>query len=473
MRNRTKSIILLIAVAQLGLIIGLLALPTVVQAIPGRYRVWLQENHPALGRVSEGVIHQVAPVATALPAPQQVSDSVVDIGSLIAAQPSTTLNTIPKDTELVGVPNDAAAPVATVAIEPTAAPTKPELTPTPEVTVTPAPTATPMPLPNRVVLEGMAVVKQSFNNCGPANLTQVLNWYDSPITQDDVASYLKPNPEDRNVSPWQIADYVNEQMPGFKAIARSGGDLDMLRRFLASGFPVVIEKGYELPDSGWWGHYLTIYGYDDDLQELYSQDSYLGPFDGSGRTDPYDEFQHFWQQFSDTFYVVYRPEQEETVKAILGEDMFDDFKMWQKVAATAETETLQSPDDVFSWFNLGTALTRMGGLTGENQYYQGGAQAFDKARELGLPPRMLWYQFQPYLAYLKLDRYQDVIDLADATLETQGGRNVEETFWYKGHALAYLGDITGAITAYETALTVNENFYPAQWSLDALRGTGG
>jgi len=476
MRNRTKSIILLIAVAQLGLIIGLLALPTVVQAIPGRYRVWLQENHPFLGRVSEGVIHQVAPVPTALPAPQQVAESAVDIGLLIDAQPSTTLANDPDETELIGVPNSAAtpaAPVATLAVAPTAAPTEPALTPTPAATATPAPTATPMPLPKSVVLEDMGIVKQSFNNCGPANLTQVLNWYGSEITQADVAAYLKPNPEDRNVSPWQIADYVNEQMPGFKAIARSGGDLEMIKRFLASGFPVVIEKGYELPDSGWWGHYLTIYGYDDDLQELYSQDSYLGPFDGSGRVDPYDEFLHFWQQFSNTFYVVYRPEQEETVKAILGDEMYDDFKMWQKVAAMAETETLQRPDDVFSWFNLGTALTRMGGLTGENQYYQGGAQAFDKAREIGLPPRMLWYQFQPYLAYLKLDRYQDVIDLADATLATQGGRNVEETFWYKGHALAYLGDIAAAIEAYQTALTVNENFYPAQWSLDSLQGTGG
>jgi tetratricopeptide (TPR) repeat protein len=134
----------------------------------------------------------------------------------------------------------------------------------------------------------------------------------------------------------------------------------------------------------------------------------------------------------------------------------------------AEQETRDRPEDAFSWFNLGTALTRMGGLTGEARYYEGGAQAFDRAREMGLPPRMLWYQFQPYLAYLKLDRYQDVIDLADATLDTQGGRNVEETFWYKGHALAYLGDVPGAIESYRQALAVNENFYPAQISLDSL-----
>jgi hypothetical protein len=473
MRNRTKSIILLVALAQIGLILALLALPTVVQAIPGRYRVWLQENQPLLSDITEGVIDQVAPVATALPAPQQAAENQVDIGSLIVAQPAGEIGAAPSDIDLIDVPVAATPGAATPTIAPTAAPTEPTVSPTPAATETPAPTSTPAPLPESVVLEGMGVVKQSFNNCGPANLTQVLNWYGSPITQADVAAYLKPNPEDRNVSPWQIADYVNEQMPGFKALARSGGDLEMIKRFLVAGFPVVIEKGYELPDSGWWGHYLTVYGYDDAKQELYSQDTYLGPFDGSGRVDPYDEFTHFWQQFSNTFYVVYKPEQEETIKSILGEDMYDDFKMWQKVAAIAETETLQRPDDVFAWFNLGTALTRMGGLTGENQYYQGGAQAFDKAREIGLPPRMLWYQFQPYLAYLKLDRYQDVIALADATLETQGGRNVEETFWYKGHALAYLGDIDGAISAYETALTVNENFYPAQWSLDSLRGTGG
>ena len=53
MRKRTKSIILLVAVGQMLLILGLLALPTAVQAIPGRYRVWLQENYPTMGKISE------------------------------------------------------------------------------------------------------------------------------------------------------------------------------------------------------------------------------------------------------------------------------------------------------------------------------------------------------------------------------------------------------------------------------------
>ncbi|MCB9434185.1 MAG: hypothetical protein H6668_19605 [Ardenticatenaceae bacterium] len=52
--------------------------------------------------------------------------------------------------------------------------------------------------------------------------------YGSAITREEVASYLKPNPEDRNVSPWQIADYVNETTFGqFKAGAYAGGNLEM------------------------------------------------------------------------------------------------------------------------------------------------------------------------------------------------------------------------------------------------------
>lgn len=487
MSNRSKTIILIVAVIQVVLIIGLLALPTVVRAIPGRYRIWLQENHPTLGQISEGVIRQVAPMATALPAPSQTGEQV-DLAGLINQSPNVGDNTAagiavnaadglssgrPSSSEAITPTADVALPT-TAAIEATptlAAEATATIQPTATLEPTPTLTPTPEPLPERVVLEGMGVVRQSFNNCGPANLTQVLNWYGSDITQEDVASYLKPNPEDRNVSPWQIADYVNDVIPGsgFRAITRAGGSLEMIKQFLAAGYPVVIEKGYQLPDTGWWGHYLTVFGYDDNLQEIYSQDTYLGPWDGSGRTDSYEDVEHYWQHFNNTFYVVYRPEQEAEVEAILGPELFDNFTMWQKVAAQAEEQTKANPEDAFAWFNLGTALTRMAAETGDAQYYQGGAQAYDRAREIGLPPRMLWYQFEPYLAYMRTGRYQDMLDLSDAVAADQGGRNVEETFLYRGHALSYLGDVSGAIAAYQQALAVNENFYPAEIALGSLQ----
>lgn len=454
MKKRTRNIILLIVGLQIVVIIGLMMLPSVARAIPGRYRVALQERAPLLGTITEGVIDQVAPMA-AIPTPDRTAgdSETVDIAALIVAQPTAVPTQPPSPTP---IPVEAEAS-ASEAVEPTAVPTN-----TPE----PTPSPTPEPLPTAVILTDMGRIQQTFNNCGPANLTQVLNWYGNDITQEVVADYLKPNSEDRNVSPWQIADYVNEQTPGFNAIARSGGSLEMVKRFIAAGYPVVIEKGYDLPESGWWGHYLTVFGYDDEKQELYSQDTYLKPLNENGRIDQYDEVEKYWQQFNYTFYVVYKPEQQDEVAAILGEDMFDDFKMWQHVAALADREAKANPDDAIAVFNLGTALTRLGELTGEQEYYQGGVQAFDQAREMGLPPRMLWYQHMPYLAYWKVGRGQDVLDLADATLAAQGGSNVEETYWYKGHVLAEQGDLFGAKAAYQSALAVNENFYPAQISLD-------
>ena len=401
MKKRTKFIILAVVGLQIIFISTLLILPAAVQAVPGRYRVALAERNPFLSDMTEGVIDAVAPVATALPAPAQenrgaevnISDLLSESNSEAVQSQTTPLPTTVPEIEATPVQiedSSTDSEAVAVAAEPTARPT---------TTPTPAPTPTMVPIPASHTLEGVGAIQQTFNNCGPANLTQVLNYYGNDITQAEVAAYLKPNPEDRNVSPWQIADYVNEQAPGFNAIARSGGTIEMIKQFVAAGYPVVIEKGYELPESGWWGHYLTIYGYDDTLQEFYAQDSYLGPFDGSGTKVSYDEIEEFWQQFNYTFYVVYEPQQADDIAAILGPEMFDDFAMWQNAAELAEAETQVNSDDAIAWFNLGTALTRMGGLTGETQYYQGGAQAFDKARELGLPPRMLWYQFQPYLAY--------------------------------------------------------------------------
>jgi tetratricopeptide (TPR) repeat protein len=465
-KRRLVNTFLAVVAALLIVIVGLLVLPGVVQTIPGRYRVALQERSPFLGRISESIIAQVAPVATALPVASQTHLSpAVDIGDLVAARPTVTPL----------APLETTTPVAPAPLQANALPTEPYRLPTaaPSPTHAPTRTATPEPLPERVILPGMGVIRQSFNNCGPANLTQVLNWWGNQVSQEQVADYLKPNPEDRNVSAWQIADYVNEQTPGYNAIARSGGSLEMIKRFLAAGYPVVIEKGYELPESGWWGHYITVFGYDDARKELYSQDSYLGPWDGSGRVDSYDDIEKYWQQFNYTFYVVYTPDKADEIAIILGEEMFNDLNMWRHVAALAESETRGNPDDAMAWFNLGTALTRIASLTGDQVYYQGGAQAYDRAREIGLPPRMLWYQFQPYLAYWKTGRYQDVLDLADATLATQGGRNVEETYWYKGHVLLEMGRITEARQAYQSALAVNKNFYPAQISIDYIDSLNG
>jgi hypothetical protein len=453
MNKYLKYTILTIALVQIIMIIGLLAIPPIAQALPGEIRVRLARIPLGATVLDLGV----TPMPTALPAPSgAVAQSQITIPTIIAVTPT------PETMPTASGPKKKMAPVQEkmATVKPTQIPTS---------TAMPTVTPTPTPLPNEARIEGMKIIAQGFNNCGPANLTINLDFYGNDTTQTEAASFLKPNREDRNVSPWQMVDYVNEQTD-MRAFVGSGGDLELLKRLVASGFPVVIEKGYELPREGWLGHYLTIFGYDDESREMVSLDTNLGPWDGSGRYDSYEDIEKYWQQFNRTFFVVFPPEKEELVYAILGSEMLDEATMWQNAAQVAQAEIDKDPQNAFAWFNLGSSLTRLGELTGEADFYANGASAFDQAFIIGIPPRIVWYQFRPYIAYLKVGRYQDMVDLADAVLETQGGRNVEETYLYKGHALAFLGDGVGAVEAYERALELNENFYPAQWALDSITG---
>ncbi len=469
MSKKTKRIILVVAIIQILLIAAILALPKVVLAIPGRYRVALSERSPFLSDITEGVIEQVAPVAISLPAPENIASLPrVTIPSIIRTPAATTLE--PERDEPTGsLPTSPEAPVGSENDSQLFLNEKlPTSTPLP--TLTPTVTPTPEPLPAKVRLEGINRIQQSFNNCGPANLTQVLNWYGDETTQAIAAAYLKPNPEDRNVSPWQLSDYVND-FTSLRSTVHSNGTMEMLKKLLAAGFPVVIEKGYEpetLSSQGWYGHYLTVFGYDDDLQVIYSMDSYLKVDPVNGRADSYDEFERYWQEFNYSFYVVYEPDQEAKVNTILGSELLEPLKMWENAALRAQDEIELDPENAFVWFNLGTSLTRMGELIGDSDFYSNGAAAFDQALALGLPPRMLWYEFRPYLAYMKMGRYDDMIALSDAVFATQGGLNVEETYLYRGHALLFQGDVAGATAAYQRALELNENFYPAEIALQSL-----
>jgi tetratricopeptide (TPR) repeat protein len=319
------------------------------------------------------------------------------------------------------------------------------------------------------MIENMTNTPQKFNNCGPANLSLTLAFHGHETHQLDIAAILKPNEDDRNVSPEELAAYVNENTP-LQAAVFSGGSLELLKQLIAAGFPVIVEKGL-LPSEweGWMGHYLTVYGYDDAAQEFISMDTYLGPWDGDLHTDSYETMAEFWAHFNYTFVLVYPAERETAVQTLLGPQFTDPLLMWQKAAQTAQATIDKQPDNAYAWFNLGTSLTHLGQLTDQAEFFENAAAAFDHARTIGLPRRMLWYQFQPYAAYLAVGRYEDVLTLATATEISEGGRNVEETFLFIGHAHLAAGNGNQAKHAYQQALELNPNFAAAHQAVDAMK----
>jgi tetratricopeptide (TPR) repeat protein len=334
----------------------------------------------------------------------------------------------------------------------------------------PTPTLAPSaPVPPEARLLRVQHRFQDWNNCGPATLTMALTYYQVFHTQTDAAAFLKPDPEDRNVSPWEMAAYVNEYTD-LAALYRVNGSMDTLRRLLAAGFPVIAEVGIDPPGDyawmEWYGHYLLPVAYEDASSTFWVYDSWFGTSevpqenaDALGREISYDIFDDYWRQFIRSYVVLYPAAEQAAVEEIVGADM-DDAVMWQNALRTVQSELQADPEDAHAWFNLGTVYNAL-------QDYERAADAFDHGRSLGLPWRMLWYQFGPYEAYYEVGRYEDVIVLADVSLEDRP--YFEEAFYYKGLALAALGDAHEARRNLESAAAFNPNFAPAQAALESLQ----
>jgi tetratricopeptide (TPR) repeat protein len=436
MNMQKRTLILAIAIpAALFLLILLFAIPAVNERVSYHFNEWKLRVAYALNPPEEVVF-----------VPQEAGGQGNDPDSGTLMPSATFTPTMPTATET---------------------PTGPTETPLP--TETPEPTATP--LPSRVDLKGVRYDDQHgrFNYCAPATLSMALSFWGWDGNRDVVGPVIKPDPKDKNVMPYEMVNYV-EGETGLKALLRYAGDIDTAKRFIAAGFPVTIEKGVYFNDlSGvvsWMGHYEVFNGYDDEKQVLIGQDAYIGP----DQLVPYDVVENSWRAFNYVYMVIYPPEREAEVMALLGEDADENFN-YHRAAQRASDEIFRTSgiDRFFAWFNRGSSLVLL-------QDYAGAAQAFDEAfaiypeiPEKDRPWRMVWYVTAPYFAYYHSGRYYDALSLAEKTLATiQGDKNLEESYYWRAMARAALGDTGGAAEDFRLSLKYHPGFAPALYQLSLL-----
>lgn len=318
-------------------------------------------------------------------------------------------------------------------------------------------TAISLPVTERIF--GLVHQQQTWNNCGPATITMALSYYGWQEDQRYAAQYLKPNREDKNVSPSELVNFVNTQT-GVRALYRIGGDLTLLKTLISRKFPVVVETSAMFEAYDWLGHYRALIAYDDLTASLYFFDSFQGVGTaGEGVAITYNVFDTDWQHFNRTFIVVYPLDREAELKTLLG-SRAEEKSAAEHAFTVAQEEARKNPQDGHAWFNMGTALVKL-------ERYQEAANAFDQARRRTLPWRMYWYQFGPFEAYYQVGRYEDVLSLAQSTLIN--APELEEAYYWRGRVYMAQGATQAAINEFQQALSYNPDYIAAQTALNTLQ----
>ena len=359
-----------------------------------------------------------------------------------------------------------AIPNAASAVTSTPKPATETAVPTKNVIETAAvSTSTLEPLPPSAFLTPPEYEKQRPNNCGPAALAMMLRMYGWNGTQFDIADVVKPVNGDRNVNPEELTFWVRNYAGWLRADFRVGGDIETLKRLIAARYPVIVEATTSLNpgDTGWpdddlWAaHYLLLTGYDDATESFTAQDTYRGP----DQNITYDQLLDEWKPFNYLYMVIYLPEEEAELQQILASNWDPDLNRQNSLAAS-ETAIAENPSDAFAWFNLGSNLVYF-------ERYEEANVAYDKAREIGLPQRMFRYQFGPFIANFHAQRLDDLLALTSYALQRTDMS--EETWLWRGWALARQGDTVGAVENWRRALSIHPGYEDALYALEFVGAT--
>lgn len=306
--------------------------------------------------------------------------------------------------------------------------------------------------PIKVELPGAVWVPQTYNNCGPAATAMLLQYFGYYVSQVETKAKLRSGDSDTNVFTYEIAEYISEDF-GLESKLLFGGDIERLKSLLANGVYIVVEDWlHPFEDIG---HVLVIRGYDDQKGVLIADDSFVGV----GVEYEYETFlAGQWKPFNFEYLPVYRADKEEVVKAIVGED-WDEGKMYEGAVAKNRALVEINSEDMYAWFNLGTSYYGLG------EYKQAG-EAFLRARSLGWPGRMLWYQIQPVQTFNELGQYELALELANEGL--RGNNSFAELHVEAARAYLGLGERERARSHVEAALGVSPTLDGARGLMEVL-----
>ena len=227
----------------------------------------------------------------------------------------------------------------------------------------------PVEAPERAMLPAMKHVWQSLNNCGPAAVVMALSTLGVDVDQETARIPLRGADVRRGMGPQGVGPWVGENW-GLRSTWRNNGTVDTIRALIANGFAPMVTQWMQDYSISRIGHWRTVRGYDDTQRVFYVNDSMLG------NTVPltYDWFDRNWQSFNYRYMVIYRPEDEGLLRAIMGPQVSDEV-MRHDLYERAKAEATKQNTNL-SWLALGEAAYSYG-------MFEEAVAAFQKGLAMG------------------------------------------------------------------------------------------
>lgn len=298
---------------------------------------------------------------------------------------------------------------------------------------------------------------QTFNNCGPATLSMVFNYYGLNTSQEEIGQILRPhqNPQgdndDKSVSLAEMAKEAENN--GFIAYYLPNGTIEKMEKLIANNIPVITVTWLNNKED--IGHYRIVRGYDQEKEILIQDDSYQGP----NKIYTYNEFNSLWQPFNYKYLIIVDEMDKETVESII-KDETKEKVAWENAKQRALKEKTEQPNNPYTDFNVAVAEYYL-------KNYMESVKAYEKVQNQ-VPGRMLWYQYEPLLAYKEIGEYDVVLNSIKNILENN---NLAYAELYKLRGDIYLeqGKVEEAKSEYEKAIFYNKNYEEAKETLTTLK----
>jgi predicted double-glycine peptidase len=311
-------------------------------------------------------------------------------------------------------------------------------------------------LPASALLQNDYQVYETWNNCGPASLSMALSYFGINESQAVLGEALRPyensngDNDDKDVTMPEMA--AEARKFGLLAYYRPNGNMQLIKKFVALGVPVVAETLMTTDDD--IGHYRVVKGYDDSSLSLIQDDS----MQGHNVRFSFADFKAMWRQYNYQYLVLVPKNKQQQAEAILGADL-NPRTAWQQTAAADRAMLVANPSDVDSRFNLSIALYYLGD-------YRDSVNEFEQVRSQ-LPARTLWYQIEPLEAYYALGDYQQVISLAE-TILNNGDRAFSQLYILLGDIDKKQGNLQAAKTEFQNAVFYNTNLQAARKAVQSV-----